>query len=410
MNFNSLFFVTQVECPVCGKINEFENVKAGAYTDTERDTDFCPKGIIWVNSDYQKLNPLLYFMATCPNCFYTHEFNQSFKEWKKNRFFGVRRLSSIRKEHRQELNQAGSVINRLGEALNPEGHPFETAVIKFLLGIRDETIIQDFNPWDVGRHYLRIAWLYRENSEEKVTTHNVNELNLISLERTLRRLQSHFQTQEDQILNLRSATEAFSRRPAGPSQEDPQSEQLRTRITKGLNKIKEDVSSLQESLDELTQICAESRNSSTAPESENIQITTEADENSFSGKTLQGEKNSFIFGSFLTSVKEVWSQVPLNESEALKWALGYYKQSYQEIRDIDQENQEIQAAYLIGELSRRVGDYQGAKGYFDQAKRIGEDFVERNRDDLNKIALAQKIVELAKKQAELSLVKAGSRV
>ncbi|MFQ6003463.1 MAG: DUF2225 domain-containing protein, partial [Candidatus Zixiibacteriota bacterium] len=183
MKFNSPFFMTKVECPVCAQINEFENIKAEAYTETKRDTDFCPRGIIWANPEYQKVNPLLYFMATCPNCFYTHEFNRSFKEWKKDTFFVAHRLGSIRERHKYELRQKESVINRLGEALDPRGHPFESAVIKLLLGIYDEKITEEFNPLDLGRYYLRIAWLYRENQKEKDNVPELNKFNLSSLEK-----------------------------------------------------------------------------------------------------------------------------------------------------------------------------------------------------------------------------------
>jgi hypothetical protein len=356
MNSSSPFFVTQVECPVCGKTNEFENIKAGAYTETERDTDFCPKGINWANPDYQKINPLMYFMATCPNCFYTHEFNQSFREWRKNHFFAAHRLGSIREEHQRELKQAGSVINKLGKALDPEGHPFESAVIKLLLGIHDETIIQEFNPWDVGRHYLRVAWLYREKGEEQEAA-------------------------------TRKADEA-----------------------KGLNRIKEDILSLRESLGEFAEICAESKKLPIVPEPQNIELTAQPGEKAVSGETLRPGRDHLVLGSFLASIKEIWPEVPLNELQAMRCALRYCKQSYGETTDVEQEGQKIQAAYLIAELSRRVEDHQEAKDFFEEAKRIGQDFIQKNQNDANKIALAQKIVELAKRQRELNLVKAESQV
>ena len=410
MKFDSPFFMTRVECPVCGQINEFENIKAGAYTETKRDTDFCPKGIIWANPEYQKINPLLYFMATCPNCLYTHEFNQSFKEWKKDRFFIAHRLSSIRERHKQNLKQKGSVINRLGKALDPEGHPFESAVIKLLLGIYDEKITEESNALDMGRYYLRITWLCRGSQEEKDPTYKVDKLNLTNLEKTLRALQLNFQNHEEKISDLLTSVDACFGTPIGVEKIDQKKEQLEIKYLKVLEKIKEDFSSLQESLEELTDICDESKNFSFGSESENIKITSKVPESLIPGESLYVGKNHLTFVSFLSSLKEIWPEIPLNELEAMRLALKYYKQSYQEVRDITQENQKIQAAYLIAELSRRVGDFQEAESYFEEAKRIGQDFIERNQDDANKIALAQKIVELAKKQGELNFVQAESRV
>ena len=410
MKFDSPFFMTKVECPVCGQTNEFENIKAGAYTETERDTDFCPKDIIWANSEYQKINPLLYFMATCPNCFYTHEFNQSFKEWKKDRFFVAHRLSAVREKHKQELKQKGSMVKRLGEALNPEGQPFESAVLKLLLGIYDEKITEEFNPLDMGRYYLRIAWLYRENLEEKNPTHKVDKLNLTSLEKSLKTLQSNFQNHEEKISDLLTSVDACFGTPIGVEKIDQKQEQLKIKYLKVLDKIKEDLSSLQESLDELTDIWAESKNFSFGSESRNFKITSKVPESLIRGESLYVRKSHLTFVSLLSSLKEIWPEISLNEFEAMKLALKYYKQSYQEVRDITQENQKIQAAYLIAELSRRIGDFREAESYFEEAKRIGGDFIQRNQDDANKIALARKIVELAKKQGELNLVQTESQV
>jgi uncharacterized protein (DUF2225 family) len=398
MKLDSPFFLTKVECPVCGQINEFENIKAGAYTETGRDTDFGPKGITWTNPEYQKINPLLYFMATCRNCFYTHEFNESFKEWKKDRSFVAFRLSLIQERHQRELKQERSVINRLGEALDPEGHPFESAVIKLLLGIYDEKIIDESNPLDLGRYYLRIAWLYRENQKREDTAHEIEKLDLTSLEETLKVFQSNFQTQKEKIYELKASLDACFRTPTRVVEMNQKKEQLQIKYLKGLGKIQEDISSLQESVDELTDICAQSHNFTLGAESENIKIIPKVLEELIPSQSPFGGRDHLTFRSFSSSLKEIWSEIPLNECEAMKLALKYYKKSYQEIRDITQENQKIQAAYLIAELSRRVGDYQEARSYFEEAKSTGQDFIRINRDDPNKIALAQKIVELATKQ------------
>lgn len=410
MKLDSPFFMTKVECPVCGQVNEFENIKAGAYTETGRDTDFCPKGRSWANPEYQRINPLLYFMTTCPNCFYTHEFNESFKEWKKDHSFVTCRLSLIRERYKGELKQEESLINRLGQALDPQGHPFESAMIKLLLGIYNEKITEKLNALDLGRYFLRIAWLYRENQEGKDTPHKMEKLNLTSLEKTLRALQSNFQNHEEKIYDLKASVDSCFRTQTCVMEMDQKGEQLKIKYLKGLAKIQEHLSSLQESLDELTDMCAQLHNPSFGSESENTKITPRIFEGLVPAESLYGDENHPSFVSFLSSLKEIWPEIPLNEYEAMKLALKYYKQSYQEAKDTTQKNQKIQAAYLIAELSRRVGDYGQAENYFEEAKRTGQDFIRRNQDDPNKIALAQKIVELATKQGRVNLVQAESKV
>jgi uncharacterized protein (DUF2225 family) len=404
MNLDSPFFLTKVECPVCSQINEFENIKAGSYTETGRDTDFCPKGIIWANPEYQNINPLLYFMATCPHCFYTHEFNESFKEWKQSRFFVDNRLSLIREKHKQELRQKDSVINKLGEALDPNGHPFESAVIKLLLGIYDEEITEKPSALDLGRYYLRIVWLYRKEQGKKETVDKVDRLNLRRLEETLKLLRSHFQKDEEEIYDLEASVDTCFHTQKEIVEMKQKNEQLKIKYLNGLSKIQEDLSSLQESLDELLNICAQNQDFSFDSGSEVIGITPRALEGLIPGD----EESDLTFAGFLASLKEIWTEVPLDECQAMELALKYYKQNYQKAQKIIAKNQKIQSAYLIAELSRRVGDYQEAESYFKEAKRAGQDFIQSNQDDSNKIALARKIVELATTQGKLNWVEAQS--
>ncbi len=406
MRFDTPFFMTKIECPVCRQTNEFENIKAGAYTETERDTDFCPKNILWANEDYQKINPLLYFMATCPNCFYTHEFDQTVRQRKKDCTFSSHRLNSIRQRHTEDSEREGSVINRLGEALDSDGHPFESAVIKLLLGIYDQKITDEPSALDIGRYYLRIAWLYRENQQKRDANHRLDGPDLDSLKRGLRHLRSRFQNHKEEISDLLTSIEARSDPQMGAAESGQKKEHFKIKYLRTLSEIKEDLSSMQEGLDHLIDILAERQDLFFGSEAESINIT---DGLAPPGSPYLG-KGHLTFVDYLSALKEIWPEIPLNELEAMELALKYYKQSYQEVGDGTQENQRIQGAYLIAEISRRVGEFQEAESYFREAERAGEDFIERNQDDPNKIALAIKIVELARKQGELNLVQAKSQV
>ena len=75
------FSISKVECPVCGCINEYADVRPLSYRDTGSDTDFHPLGRVWHNAAYQTYDPLWFFMATCGKCFYTRELNNEFKGW-----------------------------------------------------------------------------------------------------------------------------------------------------------------------------------------------------------------------------------------------------------------------------------------------------------------------------------------
>jgi hypothetical protein len=108
--------------------------------------------------------------------------------------------------------------------------------------------------------------------------------------------------------------------------------------------------------------------------------------------------NLFKFEDFLFSLKMHWPEVPINEKEALELSLANYKKS---LTQGLKENQKIRISYLIGELSRRIGDLGSAKVYLDLAINVGQDFIQKNEDDHLKTALAQKILEMAYQQKEV---------
>ncbi|NOY88187.1 MAG: DUF2225 domain-containing protein, partial [FCB group bacterium] len=162
MSNESPFYLSKVECPICKTINEFETIKVGSYYENGRETDFCPKDIKWRYPRYQSYNPLVYFTATCSNCYYTREFTTNFKEWKNDHNFRTYRLKSVKEKHRDQLATADSVLKRLGEAIDISRYPNESAIIKLHLAIFDELLLGDrASNLDLGRFYLRVGWVFR---------------------------------------------------------------------------------------------------------------------------------------------------------------------------------------------------------------------------------------------------------
>ncbi len=112
------------------------------------------------------------------------------------------------------------------------------------------------------------------------------------------------------------------------------------------------------------------------------------------------------FQEFLQDAKRTWNGVATNEREALEKAVFNYKEAFANGRDIAPGNQQIQASYLIAELSRRIGDYDEAKQYFTSTIKSGQEFIYQNRNDKSRIALAKKILELAIEQGRSNLAAA----
>ncbi|MGH8015125.1 MAG: DUF2225 domain-containing protein, partial [Candidatus Zixiibacteriota bacterium] len=156
------FFLSRVECPICKSLNEFETVKVGAFVESGRDADFCPTGIKWRFPRYQEYNPLVFFTATCPNCFYSREFNNSFKDWKSDNNFKLYRLKTIKVKHLEHLSRPDSTVKELGSGIDLARRPSESAITKLLLAVFDELLSDRHSNLDLGRWYLRIAWVFRD--------------------------------------------------------------------------------------------------------------------------------------------------------------------------------------------------------------------------------------------------------
>jgi uncharacterized protein (DUF2225 family) len=385
------FYLTKVECPICKTINEYETIKMGAYTEEERDTDFCPTGRKWRNARYQAHNPLLYFTATCANCFYSREFNNNFKDWKEDAYFKTYRQKSVKERHLELLAHHDSIIKTIGQELDVTRHPNETAILKLLLAVIDESLNDKQLHLDMGRFYLRMGWLFRDMASGENPNRKVIKSYLIDIEKEFGRLREALQVVEERVRGVERATaQQFS------------DEQISAEIKSVLYPIKDkydseisvfrNMMSLVESkIEVLETIFNEHRRSALGSEE---------------GSGEAGFHSHRSFYDFMAQISTKRDGVPLNEKDALKYAVMYYKRSFEEGRDIAEGNQQIQASYLIAELSRRIGDFETAKEYFNTTIRTGQEFIHRHKGDQGRTALARKILELAIEQGRSNLAEA----
>lgn len=385
---DSPFFLTKVECPICKTINEYETVRIGAYIENGRDSDFCPRDITWRSPKYQAYNPLVFFIATCSNCFYSRELSGSFKDWKNDHNFRTYRLKTIKEKHLDQLATADSFVKRVGEAIDTARYPNESAILKLHLAIFDEQLCEHHSQLDIGRFFLRIGWVFRDL--EKGENPQVSFLKglMLEIDTKYRMMKNALQTFQDQV-------DTFSRCVNSLFDTDDVAAELKSRMYPYRDKFGAAITSLRESfgqdeerLGDINRLLGECRS-----------VTL--------GSNGSGQGTAFwqypSFAEFLFEVKKSWNAVVTNESEALKKAVHYYKEAFTEGRDISPGNQQIQAAYLIAELSRRIGNHDEAKQYFNSTIRHGQEFIHKNRHDPTQTALARKILELAIEQGKSNM-------
>ncbi len=383
------FFLAKVECPVCKTINEFECIKVGAYIEHGHDTDFCPTNREWQNPKYEVFNPLLFFMATCSHCFYTREFRQSFKEWKSDTHFKTYHLKRIQMRHLESLAEEGSIPRRLGESLEPEQSPFATAICKFLLGIYDELLLERPRKLDLGRFFLRIAWLFREHygKPEKIVDHSVFYAK--DIEKALIKIKHSQEIFDAGVENItRLVDDQLAQRSDWQRGEEFMT--IHSNFKDSLSAIADIQKQLNDRLTVLgTHIQANKELAG------HIVSQLDAEAVPYGG--------ALSFENFLSELKNTWEFVPLSEDEALLQAIEFYRDALESGHEIQPGNQQIQATYLIAELSRRVSRHAEAKQYFNNAIKLGQQFIFDNRGDNTRTALAKKILELALEQGKRNL-------
>jgi hypothetical protein len=368
----SSFNIYKVQCPVCGTLNQFMGIKPKAFVETGRDTDFCPMGRDWQDSKNQVKNPLLYFMATCRKCFYTHELNNEFVNWEKSPEFKSLAFLSLRERYVQELNEKDGIIRKMGKALKPSKDPFSAAVIKFLLGIYAECLKPIPSSYNLGRYYLRVGWIFREEKEKEKSTWIRDNLVSQSLDQILKSIQTQHEDYLKKIEKLKDLMDFEFADEKSKSKETDTKNQYRSLI----DQVKEELTTLSNSVDRLQSIYKKNQQETVVP-----------------------SKNDLLkLEDFLFTLKIQWSEIPVNEREALELSLDNYKKSL--TFDL-KENQRIQISYLIGELSRRTGDLGAAREYLDLTIDVGQNFIQRYSGDQLKTALAQKILEMACQQKEM---------
>ncbi|MBK7140730.1 MAG: DUF2225 domain-containing protein [bacterium] len=388
MATESPFLLFRVECPICKQLNEFETIRVGAYAEEGRDTDFCPTNVKWRFPRYQGYNPLVFFIATCTNCYYSREFSNNYRDWKSDTNFKTYRLKTVKPKHLDQLAGADSALKLIGESVDVNRFPNESAILKLLLAIFDEQLADHYSRLDVGRFYLRIAWVFRDLERGENPNHQL-------IKGLLHEVETEFGQTQKAIAAVQSQLNALTKRVTGHFEAPQVSAEFRSqmlahrdRLETKLRELTDHGRGLDDHFDGMRSLLDEYR-------------TTIFGGGESTGQASFGKHSSFH--EFLTATKRQWSGAVTNEREALEKAVHFYKEAFANGHDIAPGNQQIQASYLIAELSRRIGDYDEAKQYFTSTIKSGQEFIYQNRSDQSRVALAKKILELAIEQGRNNL-------
>lgn len=132
------FFQQEQSCPVCDQVFSVTRVKSSSYGVKTRHTDFC--------NEYEGVNPLLYEIWVCPNCYYASSFRDFAQDF-------------LPKE-KLRLNKALSLFKNQEEPDFCGERGFEVALRSFELAIRTNQI-RKTKAGLIAPLTLKAAWLCR---------------------------------------------------------------------------------------------------------------------------------------------------------------------------------------------------------------------------------------------------------
>ena len=280
------------------------------------------------------------------------------------------------------------MIKRTGKAIDIVRYPNESAILKLHLAVMDELLSEHPSKLDLGRFYLRIAWIFRSlqqggNANNQFLIGLMQELDgkYVTLERSFEEVTSELTRFNDHLMshfeNNDVATDVKARMLPFKEQFEQLLQEFNTRQADG-----------QQRMQDIHGLIGDYKAAALG--------TDGAD-----GTATFGSYPSFV--DFLLQLKKDDPRIMINEREAMEKAIQYYIEALQDGRTIAPGNQQLQATYLIAELSRRIGDFDGAKQYFNSTIKYGQEFIYQNRQDQSRTALARKILELAIEQGKANL-------
>jgi hypothetical protein len=371
---------SSIKCPVCNTVTPQTTTKTGAYRVNAKDTDFRPSEVIWVNPEYQTREPLLFFMATCPRCFYTHEYTDEFKAWENDFSFVTYTRAAIAQKHLTAYQDKNGLLQFLGPRIDPDKYPTETAIIKLILGIHNELLLTQPSALNVGRYFLRIAWLFRgriqpANGADAAATDPVARLR-----REIANVSAIARTYGDAVKTLQSLVESIGASTADPAR----AEALARKKNEVLTQLSAPLPPLVQAASAFAGMC----------EGESRVVGA--------GSSEAGFHSYGDFEQFLVEAKQRFPEIPTNEHEALATASAYYIKAFERGSQVADGIAQVQAAYLIAEISRRAGDFATADRYFMTTMKSGRELTREDNANAASVNQIEKLLATAVEQARLS--------
>jgi len=328
MTEKKLPFLTKViACPECGAVGNHRQFRTRAFSPGEVESDTHVVSYVWNDPQFIQVHPPLYFLYFCNSCYFCAA-SESYidPESIMYRRVGSKAFSAARNEQDQ-------VIQLLGHHIDYDSINFETALWMHLLAIYIQLLRDDAmrDHYMIARLYLRVAWLYREESAaQSKTAEPVADSQENATQRAVLEALREFDAVLHQANEAKEAVTVALREDAA---------RRGTRNSEAYAKALSTAGRLVDAL-----------------HSESYRLKS-----LFNQSYVSAQKDDRSYNlEFLEKVKSLWVYAPADELEALRSAIEHYEKAIASDSRLNDSEPYFRTSALIIDLELRCNDLDAA--------------------------------------------------
>jgi uncharacterized protein (DUF2225 family) len=363
----NVFIEKNVNCPVCKGTFQVKYPNPKLYAAASRDDDRRITAYTWAQGVQTDVIPHYYAVIQCPQCHYADlkenienpRFSSKDRSvYESRNSLDMKRVLLLKKISRivpeEELDLGGAIALHLA------------AIFNALLPEQKENI--DHNK--LGRLYLRLSWLYREergDTSPATENNNIDSPTLIQIHDSAEELQSNLNTSMENLHTIRGLISDRARELGLPE------EGVKNPYCPALNTISGKLNELQTQLEMFLQLIISDKNG-------NLQAFA-----------ASSDKTASKWRKHIADIALKWPEVPRTEETCLKRAVQAFDYSYK-YEDTDQGiEQGLAVVNLIVKLLLKLGDLDAAFNYASQIFKSGYRDKQELLRQLNQAKMDKKI-------------------
>ena len=344
----NVFLQKDVTCPACKKVSNFKYPNPRLYVAAEKERDMRVKSYRWAEGATTNVQPHYFAVWQCPHCMFA-DFTDLFTNPQNQ--LGPRllpeRFNKISMEDKLILASLRKMVPADPEKIDLDGALAKHLAAIYLVFLLDKP---DRNHNNLGRLALRTAWLFREKCGE------IESVAVESL--PLKQLNDRLASMDTQMLTIKELIDEMSTISQDRAAELGLEKNVDDEEDDNGNPYSSIIESMRDKLQDLYTV---------SNMLERLVISDSQGEIA----PQQQQATPGNISDALLKLKEKWSTMPIDESQALRIAISAFDYSYNHENYYQSIEQSMSVVGLIVELYTRMGNLNEALSYVAEIYKTG---------------------------------------